>query len=353
MPDVLMHLVGHVEGSSANNDGDEPAPDDDYIVGGTGVVKALQYVLGEKANDLRRSSVPSTPISGAMTPREGRPGSSAGLPPTAEQRGKAKKMSKNLLESARKIRLRLQPALVKEATAGDELAYRRLLFLDQTLQNMIQRFEEEYPETRIGPPSSPRPAPSIASSRTDHGHPQTELSLDTQATADLTNHVSDDEDLDDETRAVQSGLKRHGSEVNLASRALALEEGRLHRLGQHLRREVLDSPTSSSFPAHHQLTTASGSSSQQQVAEDTEARRIKALGDKLDAISGAELKGIVESEGWERVLRKVGGNYDDLRKLQELDPAGWEQFRESQMKARINLRREGGRGDLRGLAREG
>ncbi|KAK3065756.1 Microtubules assembly and stabilization protein, partial [Teratosphaeriaceae sp. CCFEE 6253] len=138
VPDVLMHLVGHVDGNASNHDGDDPAPDEDYIVGGTGVVKALQYVLGEKAEDLRRSSVPSTPISsGAMTPREGRPGSSAGFPPTEEQRGKAKKMSKNLLESARKIRTRLQPALIKEATAGDELAYRRLLFLDQTLQSMI------------------------------------------------------------------------------------------------------------------------------------------------------------------------------------------------------------------------
>ena len=43
----------------------------------------------------------------------------------------------------RKIRTRLQPALIKEATDGDEMAYRRLMFLDQTLQSMFQRFEEE------------------------------------------------------------------------------------------------------------------------------------------------------------------------------------------------------------------
>ena len=61
VPDVLMHLVGHVDGTSQNADNDEPAPDDDYIVGGTGVVKALQYVLGEKANDMRKSSRPTTP----------------------------------------------------------------------------------------------------------------------------------------------------------------------------------------------------------------------------------------------------------------------------------------------------
>nr|GFD58764.1 hypothetical protein [Tanacetum cinerariifolium] len=73
VPDVLMHLVGHVEGDSGPHDDDEPAPDGDYIVGGTGVVKALQYVLGEKADDLRRSSV------APLGSRSSRPGSSASL----------------------------------------------------------------------------------------------------------------------------------------------------------------------------------------------------------------------------------------------------------------------------------
>jgi hypothetical protein len=37
------------------------------------------------------------------------------------------------------------------------------------------------------------------------------------------------------------------------------------------------------------------------------------------------------------VLDKVGANLDDLRQLQELDPEGWEQFRDSHMKARMNV----------------
>ncbi|KAK4546873.1 hypothetical protein LTR36_001605 [Oleoguttula mirabilis] len=316
VPDVLMHLVGHIEGSSENHDGDEPAPDDDYIVGGTGVVKALQYVLGEKQNDMRRSSVPGTPISGSMTPRD-RPGSSAGLPPTEEERGKAKKMSKNLLESARKIRSRLQPALVKEATAGDELAYRRLLFLDQTLQNMIERFEREYPECRLAPPSSPKQAPSIASNLTDQSNPRTDLSLNTQAT-DYTSYISDDEDL--EEAAVKSHIPRHGSEVSLAGRALSLEEGNLHRLGQKIRREVIDSPA--------------GATSPQSPIQDH--ARLEAL----EAIPGSELKRMVEGEGWDNVLKKVGANHADLRRMQEQDPVGWALFHESQVKARMNLDRD-------------
>ncbi|KAK4952687.1 Microtubules assembly and stabilization protein [Elasticomyces elasticus] len=323
VPDVLMHLVGHVEGSSGPHDYDDPAPDEDYIVGGTGVVKALQYVLGEKAEDLRRSSVPGTPHStGAMTPRDGRPGSSAGFPPTEEQRGKAKAMSKNLLESARKIRQRLQPALIKEATAGDELSYRRLLFLDQTLESMVSRFEEEYPETRLssagsaalGAPSYPSRGSSMTPS-----DGKTDLSINTQLTEFTSTSVSDDEDDLDQAIRPPSAISRHGSEVGLASRALSLEEGRLHRLGQHLRREVIDSPATMTAP---------------------ETERIKKLGEKLEAISGAELKNVVENEGWESILRRVGGNYDDLRALQEQDPEGFEQFKESQRLARMNMRAE-------------
>ncbi|KAK5695430.1 Microtubules assembly and stabilization protein [Elasticomyces elasticus] len=323
VPDVLMHLVGHVEGSSGPHDYDDPAPDEDYIVGGTGVVKALQYVLGEKAEDLRRSSVPGTPHStGAMTPRDGRPGSSAGFPPTEEQRGKAKAMSKNLLESARKIRQRLQPALIKEATAGDELSYRRLLFLDQTLESMVSRFEEEYPETRLssagsaalGAPSYPSRGSSMTPS-----DGKTDLSINTQLTEFTSTSVSDDEDDLDQAIRPPSAISRHGSEVGLASRALSLEEGRLHRLGQHLRREVIDSPAAMTAP---------------------ETERIKKLGEKLEAISGAELKNVVENEGWESILRRVGGNYDDLRALQEQDPEGFEQFKESQRLARMNMRAE-------------
>ncbi|KAH9823664.1 cell wall biogenesis protein mhp1 [Teratosphaeria destructans] len=331
VPDVLMHLVGQGEGNSSAHEADEPAPDDDYIVGGTGVVKALQYVLGEKANDLRRSSMPGTPITGAggALPR---PGSSAGQAPTAEQQVKAKKMSINLLGSARKIRTRLQPALAKEAQQGDEMAYRRLMFLDQTLASMIERFEDEYPETRVPkPPGSPRSVPSVSSSITSGSIPRTDIgsSITTQGTECSHAAVSDDEDeahpnsLRTSLRA--SSVRRPGSEVSLASRAQTAEEGHLHRLGQHLRREVIDSPASATFPADI--------SWRQKEAED---ERIRDLGRKLYEISGENLKLMVGQEGWDRILKEAGANYEDLRRLQEMDPEGWEQFHESQMLARAN-----------------
>lgn len=116
VPEVLLHLVGHIDGVHQNHDNDDPAPDDDYIVGGTGVVKALQYCLEDEAREWRRGS---TTASGTTTPidRSQQTGNES------EHKGKAKEMSKNLLSSARKIRMRLQPALIKEATLGDEMAY--------------------------------------------------------------------------------------------------------------------------------------------------------------------------------------------------------------------------------------
>merc|ERR1712093_575905 len=99
-------------------------------------------------------------------------GSGSVTPRTPVKGGKAKDMSKNLLGSARKIRARLQPALVKESRSVDQNNYRRLQFLDQTLEGMIKRFEDEYPETRLppttnsyhqtkpAPPTSPSPSPA-------------------------------------------------------------------------------------------------------------------------------------------------------------------------------------------------
>jgi hypothetical protein len=102
VPEVLLHLVGESEGQHD----DEPAPEHDYIVSGQGVVKALKYCLAFP----RHGSMQS----GVATPRE-----------APEIGAKARTMSKNLLESARKIRVRLQPCLAKEAKGSDEMAFRK------------------------------------------------------------------------------------------------------------------------------------------------------------------------------------------------------------------------------------
>jgi hypothetical protein len=114
VPEVLLQLVGTSEGH-VDPHPDVPAPDRDYIVGGTGVVKALNYCLLSQ----RRGSAQST--------------SDTASPPVGPINGgvigaKLKNMSKNLLESARKIRARMQPALVREARGEDDMAFRKLPF---------------------------------------------------------------------------------------------------------------------------------------------------------------------------------------------------------------------------------
>jgi len=114
LPQILMHLVGGDDNYYANTSAPSPAPDDDYIVGGTGIAKALSYCLSHKSTDLHRISMSnsgtSTPISRLQE---------------SEEPSKARAMSKNLLETARNTRARIQPALAREAKASNDLAYRK------------------------------------------------------------------------------------------------------------------------------------------------------------------------------------------------------------------------------------
>ena len=111
---ALLHLVGTTDRSPEDYNSDEPAPDADYLIGGTGVVKALGICLGNTSTEVRRG------VTDGGTTRH--------LPSVGDDemgKGKAKEVSKSLLDSARKIRARLQPALVKEAKSEDDLGYRK------------------------------------------------------------------------------------------------------------------------------------------------------------------------------------------------------------------------------------
>lgn len=110
-PDILLHIVGHDDTSGDTEN--EPATDNDYIVGGTGVAKALTVCLGNRLanNNLRHSSNAAHLSSGHATPN-----------PETTVEPQSKAMSVNLLLNARKIRCRLQPAIVNADGTGDEMA---------------------------------------------------------------------------------------------------------------------------------------------------------------------------------------------------------------------------------------
>lgn len=297
VPDVLLHIVGHMEGEPQDHDPEEPAPDDDYIVGGTGVVKALGICLN-RAKDQRRSSGDMSPAaaaaSGTATPTY------KALQGNEVHKGKqAKEMSKNLLGSARKIRTRLQPALVREARAGTgSMAYMRLKYLDSTLDRMIQRFENEYPETRLNTST-----PFTSTNKPEAILPEDTLSPTTTQILDQ----AFDHDSDTSTTALKPALARPPSEHNLASRQAA-EEGRMHRFGQRVRREVLPPDT---------LDYAHGT-----TGEEPEPEHLRELRKRLEAWGGDEIQRRVAELGAEETIREIGATKEVLVEMEKTGQVG-------------------------------
>jgi len=331
LPPVLLHLVGHAEGSADHShDDDPPAPSEDYIVSGNGLIKALQYCLKERETDRKRNSLLIQ--SGATTPIS--PIRDSGV--VTEH---AKSMSKSLLGSARKVRTRLQPALAQEASnPGDGLAYRkshslglvhisiintragRLLFVDNVLESMIQRFEDEFPECRTQAGKSDTSDSSRANSVTSSNsvdHPSEVGTQPSLSGSQALNDLSDDEEQRPRLRS------RHNSDVSLASRALSMEEGHIHRIGQEVRRNLLRPQTED----HLHGTTGN---------EPPEHKFIAELRGKLEQMDGEEMRQAALSGTWEAYLEKLGTNKEELKRLQEESPEEYENFKEAQEAAILN-----------------
>ncbi|KAF1986428.1 RNI-like protein [Aulographum hederae CBS 113979] len=320
VPDVILHLVGHVDDYPENHDNDEPAPDDDYIVGGTGVVRALQYCLSEKAKDIRRNSMPN---SGTTTPRS-QALQNEKAPPQAKQ------MSISLLDSARKVRARLQPAMIRESKSGNNMALKRLLFLDETLNGMIQRFEAEYPECR---PQHPMPideeadGASLSPVASLNSTGPTSATRSGSISGSITNSISDDEHPEpsesshphQSSPARRPGFStRQDSDVSLASRALVDEEGRMHRLGQRVRRDLL--PPRGDDALHGTLDT-----------DPPEPAHVAALRHKVEEMSGSELRDRVSKKGLEQTFKDIVGDGEALKRMEGEDPESFRGFWEERV----------------------
>ncbi|KAI1822182.1 RNI-like protein [Xylaria intraflava] len=308
-PDVLRHILGHEEDNPLlAEDNTEIAPDDDYVIGGTGVAKALACVLKNRNNDSSRHSGEFAREFEDETETH-----QPQLPP-----GKAKDMSKHLLATARKIRARLQPALAAaKATAKDDLSkYHRLVFLDQTIEGIISRFEDEFPDTRQpdGPNGISSDAHSI--SRSSDTSPE---SHEVEPCA-----LSDTEDVETELRS--PARSRSNSIISHTSRAFSEEEGRALRAGHKFRHSLISQKQFNALnsgeaigkdPQHVQLVT----NLMEDLMEDYEEikKRVKEIG---------SVKAFEEDK-------------DNIWKLiRDRDPQYWDVFLESQEKARANIKVE-------------
>lgn len=190
------------------------------------------------------------------------------------------------------------------------------MFLDQTIEGIINRFEDEFPDTRqsndtnelTSDPGSTAPEPN-ASPELHEG----------DAFA-----LSDTEDV--ETELHPPIRSRSSSIISHTSRAFSEEEGRALRVGHKFRRSfmsqtefnVLNSDEEISKNPHHvKLVT----SLMEDLMEDYDEIRKK-----------------VEEKGIVKVFEEDRNNIWKL--LRDKDPAYWNVFLESQEKARANIKVE-------------
>ncbi|KAL4880871.1 hypothetical protein BJY04DRAFT_67607 [Aspergillus karnatakaensis] len=308
IPDILQHIVGHGALDEGAEEDDDPAPDEDYVIGGTGVVKALGVCLGNL--DRNMPGDVSGPPSGTTTPRHRKSKSLAAKRP--------RDMSRNLLDSARNIRTRIETALVREDRAGNDDNYRRLQFLDFTLQKMIQRFEDEYPETRIiPPPVKPNQETSSQNSGDDCYLASSFGNVQSAGITGDHEHAIDDDDADH----YDLRLSRASSVTSLHSRAMTSEEGHVHRLGQNIRRDFLNP-----------LDQNDEGDSQEIVDES----HIAALRERLDRLHVEQTRSRFDSVGADKAFHELGSTVEELWAIQRQDSEAFEKFKQSQIAAQIN-----------------
>ncbi|PON26081.1 hypothetical protein TGAM01_v205025 [Trichoderma gamsii] len=299
-PDVLAHIVGQDVLFQDDLEDDGSGPDEDYVIGGTGVVKALACCLKNRGDESRRAS-------GEFLRELSSTDEEPFIGPKLKTGGKAKDFSKHLLAGARKIRLRLQPALNKaRSNPSDELNLRKLTFLDDTLQGIIKRFEDEYPDTREHPEDAVPHVPIAQGEK--------EVLSSSPPAGDDAVAVGSDVEEEGELREPRP-LSRSNS---ILGRKLAEEEGRVHRVGHRFRSGITD---------HVNLLS---------TLDDVEndPNHVRVLADLADDVGGEFLE-LAKQKGAVQAFK----DHKDMlfAALKESDPEYWDRFVEAQGKARANI----------------
>jgi hypothetical protein len=177
---------------------------------------------------------------------------------------------------------------------------------------MIYRFEDEYPETRIQPLNTTYENFSDAGS-TPSPLDHTSVIATVQPDRKFSNpeHVYLDDSETDEV--IKAPISRRSSDISLASRQ-AQEEGRMHRIGQRMRRDLLRPQT---------LDYAHGT-----TGEETEAEHLQLLRKKLENLGGEEIQETVQRLGPEGLYEAVGATAEELLQMQRGNPEGQKYLRD-------------------------
>lgn len=180
---------------------------------------------------------------------------------------------------------------------------------------MIQRFEDEYPETRLPAQS----ASSVIHPDTSSQHSGEDANVPA-ASINLNSSMIDNENAidDEETDQYAIHISRASSMTSLHSRAMTSEEGHVHRLGQNLRRDILNPPEG-----------------QGEGDEDDDSRLI-ALREKLERLHEQQSESQFDTVDAEQAFEKLGNTVDELWAAQRQDAESFERFKQSQIAAQIN-----------------
>lgn len=187
---------------------------------------------------------------------------------------------------------------------------------------MIQRFEDEYPETKV--PELPQPTSNGLPSPDPSNGDQTSTSFDEPRGPPGTHSTKEYFPSQDGAEPYSVRLARTPSSTSLVAKAYTEEEGRMHRFGQGMRREILNpSGMDDKF---------NGNGESNGSHDDT----LASLRTRLEGLRGEEIRLRVEHDGVDNVIREFGINAKELLVLKEQDPEGFEAFRNSQLAAQIN-----------------
>lgn len=182
---------------------------------------------------------------------------------------------------------------------------------------MIQRFEDEYPETRLV--SQPAPQPPAPDSSSQHSG-EDGIGA-TGPSGDIGGSVADNENAvdDEETDQYAIHLSRTSSMTSLHARAMTSEEGHVHRLGQNLRRDLLNPPEGGS--------------------DEDDDSHLTALREKLERLHEQQSPSPFDKADTNYAFEKLGNTVDELWAARRQDAEGFEKFKQSQIAAQINSRR--------------
>ncbi len=204
--------------------------------------------------------------------------------------------------------------------------------LNQTLEGMIERFEDDYPECRKHPTpphhieiplntdaKSSEPFPSYNRSRASiimkHSLFSDQRSFNSKHADPLETEPADPSPESPEPTYSDTSPKimplRRASETPLDSRALAIEEGNMHRLGQRFRREILP-PTGIDDQLHGTST-----------ADPPEPEHLQEFRRRVGELEAAEIVAKVKRQGLDATIREYKEDAEALRSLERSHPEGF------------------------------